>query len=138
MMTSMEDIVKAAEQAANPWFNPTEMSGFGTRLSEKVYPLRDLDSLQYPAGTTLEAEQATVFVSSERDTYRAENPRLYTVWLALAGTTIREKDGREVPTFDVRKVSDFGEYQSLSGAHGRAKRYVATHPRALKQKEGSE
>jgi len=135
MMTTLEDILKAAERAGSPYFNPTEMQGFGTRLSEKVYTLRDLDPLQYPPGTLLEAEQATVFVSSERDRHRAENPRLYTVRLALAGTRRRESDGREVPTFDVQKISAFGEYASRSGAHARAKRYVDQSPRAFKPKQ---
>jgi hypothetical protein len=134
MMKTMEDIQGAADRAGNPWFGPAEMSGFGTRLSERVYPLRDLDSLLYPAGTTLISLESTVFVSSERDRHRAHNPRLYTVWLALAGTKRREPDGREVPSFDVMKVSKFGEYRSLNGAHGLAKRWAHAHPRALEPK----
>jgi hypothetical protein len=135
VMTSIEDIWKAAERAGNPWFGPAETNKFGTRLSEKVYPLRDLDPLQYPPGTTLEFEESTVFVSSERDRRRAENPRLYTVWQAIAGTTRREPDGQEVPSFDVLKVSEFGEYRSLSGAHGLAKRWVQGHYRAPEPKQ---
>lgn len=131
MMKTIEDIKCAAERASNPWFNPTEMKGFGTRVSTRVYPLADLDPLEYPAGTLLEAEEATVFVTSERDNYRPENPRLYSVWLAVAGTERREGDGREVPTFDVKRVSKFGEYTTLNGAHHRAKRWVSSHPRAL-------
>jgi hypothetical protein len=138
MMTSMEDIVKAAEAAGDTTFGETEMKTFRTRLSATVYPLRDLDPLQYPAGTHLQAEQATVYVTSERDNSRADNPRLYTVRLAEVGTTVREKDGREVPTFYMRRLTEFGEYRSLSGAHGFAKRYAAEHPRALKPMERSE
>lgn len=135
MMTSIEDILKAAERAGNPYFKPKEIKKFGTRLSEKVYPLRDLDSLQYPPGTLLEYEESTVFVASERDSHRAENPRLYTVYQAFAGTTRHESDGPEVPTFDVVKVSQFGEYRSLSGAHGLAKRFAQGHPRTLEPKQ---
>jgi hypothetical protein len=135
MMRSIEDIKRAAERAGDHWFSPDTVRAFKSRVSERVYPLADLDSLQYPAGETLQAEEMTVFVSSERDDYR-DRPRRYTVRLAIAGTVRRESDGREVASFDVRNLSEFGEHASLAAAHAHAQRYASGHARALtKEKE---
>lgn len=105
MLHTISEIKAHAAAAGNYFFSPDAMRFFNSRISKRVYPVKD----------------GAFFVTSERDWY-TDNFRKYSVRVA------REYDGTSGRgDFDISTIGEFGEFVTLAQAHTAAKRYASEY-----------
>ena len=103
MLHTISEIKAHAAAADNHFFSPTTMRVFNSRISKRVYPVKD----------------GAFFVTSERDWY-TDNFRKYSVRVA------REYDGTSVRgNFDIWTIEN--DIVTLAQAHAAAQRYAAEY-----------
>lgn len=105
MLHTISEIKAHAAAAGNEFFSPSAMRYFDSRISKRVYPVKD----------------GAFFVTSERDRY-SDSYRGYSV------RKVREYDGTSGRgNFDISTIGEFGEFITLAKAHAAAKRYAAEY-----------
>lgn len=103
MLHTISEIKAHAAAAGSYFFFPGTVRSFDSRISERVYPVKD----------------GAFFVTSERDWY-SNNPRKYSVRVA------REYDGTSGQgNFDIWTIEN--DIETLAQAHAAAKRYAAEY-----------
>ena len=90
--SSIKEIIEDAKQAGSHFFDTATMKFFSSRILPTLYNGR-------------------YFITSERDSYRDSNPRVYTVREYMGGG-------------DIRTVGVFGQYRFRQQAHSAIRKLI--------------